>query len=96
MQTVCRQFAAGAPTTTVGQLLTGLIRPELRQVAQVFAELQDSRHEADYEVATTFTRVDVLQKIAIAQEAFAAWQGIRSEPNTVVFLAALLLQPQWR
>jgi hypothetical protein len=96
MQEVCRQFAAGGPNAVVTQLLDGPLQPELRQVANAFAELQDARHDADYNLATTFARIDVLQKVDLAEQAFAAWRVVRAEPHASVFLAALLLQHQWR
>jgi hypothetical protein len=41
------------------------------------------------------TRVDVLQKIALARQAFADWRAIKGTSNAAVFLAALLLQRHW-
>ncbi len=96
MQEVCRQFAAGSPSAATAQFLTGPLAPQLRQVAGAFAELQDARHEADYDLATAFARIDVLQKVDVAEQAFVAWRAVRSEPNTSVFLAAMLLQQQWQ
>jgi hypothetical protein len=96
MQDVCRQFAANNPSTTTAPLLPDPLQSQLRQVSNAFVELQDARHDADYNLATTFTRFDVLQKVHLADQAFLAWQAIRHEPNASVFLAALLLQRQWR
>jgi hypothetical protein len=96
MQDVCRQFAAASPGIATAQLLLGPPGLPLRQVANAFVELQDARHDADYNLSTIFTRLEVLQKIDLAEQAFRAWRPIRSEPNTSVFLAALLLQQQWR
>lgn len=96
MQDVCKQFRAGAPIPATASVLPGPLEPQLRQVAEAFVELQDARHEADYDLTTSFNRVDVLQKIDVVEQAFLAWQGIRSHPNASVFLAALLLQQHWR
>jgi hypothetical protein len=96
MRDVCRAFAAGTPANTTASLLTNALQLELKQVARAFVELQDARHNADYDLAISFDRLDVLQKIAMAERAFSAWHSIRSEPNSFVFLAALLLQHQWR
>jgi hypothetical protein len=96
MQEVCRQFAAGSPNALAAQLLNEPLQRQLRQVASAFAELQDARHDADYNLATTFTRIDVLQKVDLTEQAFAAWRTVRADSNASVFLAALLLQHQWR
>src|SRR3981081_1933135 len=50
MRNVCRQFAAGSTSRATAQLLQAAIEPQLRQVAQVFVELHDARHEADYDL----------------------------------------------
>jgi hypothetical protein len=59
-------------------------------------ELQDARHDADYNLSASFDRVDVLQKVRLVREAFGAWRQVRSSPNAAVFLAAMLLQARWR
>ena len=64
-------------------------------VATAFADLQEARHQADYDLSEVLTRVDVLQKLALARQAFADWQAIKGTPNAAVFLAALLLQRHW-
>lgn len=96
MQQLCRQFAAGSPGQQTSQLLQGPISPELKVVAAAFVALQDARHEADYDLAVTFTRSRALQSVQRARSAFASWAVIRSDPNATVFLAALLFQSQWR
>jgi hypothetical protein len=79
-----------------------LLRASRRQlsdpfyVAAAFVELQESRAAADYDLSTTFNRVDVLEKIRIAERAFAEWRTVRGTPDAAVFIAALLLQRQWR
>lgn len=72
------------------------IEPELLRVAKRFNQLQESRHEADYDTTAVLTRTEALQRVDAAEDAFAAWQAIRSVPNATVFLAALMLQRQWR
>lgn len=96
MQEVCRQFAAGSVSKATARLLKTPLESELRQVAKAFVELQNARHEADYNLTASFDRVDVLQKIRLATEAFAAWRRVRNRPNAAVFLSALLLQARWR
>jgi len=96
MQEVCRQFAAGSPNQATGRLLQGTLEPALRRFAEIFIELQEARHDADYDVTATFSRFDASQKVRLAREAFALWAQIRGGPNAAVFLGALLLQRHWR
>jgi hypothetical protein len=72
------------------------VPPELQRVAEIFAELQDARHEADYKLDRTFTRADSRYLVDRAGQAFQAWQAIRSEPIAKVYLASLLLGRRWR
>ena len=44
----------------------------------------------------TFTKLDVLEKIDLVDQAFSAWRNIKDRPNAKVFLAALLLHRHWR
>jgi uncharacterized protein (UPF0332 family) len=89
-------FHCRRPQGTIASLLSGAIEAELEDVAKTFVALQQARHEADYDLTRTFDRRDVLQKVQQARTAFTKWRGIGSAPNATVFLAALLLQRQWR
>jgi hypothetical protein len=99
MKKVCEQFRQGnvnnlSPALQV--LITNPLDPAFTTIADAFVELQEARHTADYDVSDTFTRPDVLAKIALVEQAFLDWKTVRSTPNANVFLAALLLQRQWR
>ena len=96
MQGVCRQFSSGSPADATRGLIAYPIEPELILVARAFVQLQEARHEADYNLSVRLDRFAALQKIAFAREAFEAWRGVRSLPNAAVFLTALLLQARWR
>jgi hypothetical protein len=75
----------------------GTVVPEdLKRVAEVFIELQDARHEADYKLGRTFTRGNVQFLVNRADQAFHAWNNVRSEPIAKVYLASLLLWRRWR
>ncbi len=90
MKTVCQNLHTLIP------LMTQPLEPQLRDVARTFVDLQQARHDADYDRSVTFIRTDVLQKIALANSAFSNWKAIHSNQNARVFLAALLLQRHWR
>lgn len=67
----------------------------VQDVAAAFVELQEARHEADYNVDRTFTRLDSTNLVAQAARAFVTWGTIRSDPVARTYLAALLLWKKW-
>ena len=64
----------------------------LRSVADAFRILQDSRHEADYNVVRSFTRAETLTLIARAEQAFNDWRHIRADRDAKMFLQSMLLK----
>jgi uncharacterized protein (UPF0332 family) len=93
MKNACEQIVRSS------SLLIGLvvppIEPEIKLVAETFLELQQQRHLADYDPTQSFTRLEVLGIIDLANSAISAWANIRNAPNANVFLAALLLNNRW-
>lgn len=67
----------------------------MRLVCSSFQLLQERRHSADYDTSATFTRVQAEASAGLAEDAFAAWQLIRSDDEANVFLAALLFGARW-
>jgi hypothetical protein len=93
MKNACKQTIKSS-----GALLGLLISPleaELKTVAEVFVELQQQRHLADYDLSQSYNGIDVLGIIAKANTAISAWNRVRNTPNANVFLAALLLNSRW-
>ena len=64
---------------------------ELKDVAKTFFDLQEWRHEADYDNAKTWTADDVRGKVARTRTAFQNWQKIRTDPATNEYLLSLLV-----
>jgi hypothetical protein len=64
-------------------------------VVQAFVDLQEARHDADYNLDKQWNRLDVLNRIQTARQAFADWATIRSTPTATVFVVALVLQKHW-
>lgn len=98
MKTVCQQFAKGKKAELGGgtkELASDPIEPALVNLAAAFVDLQEARHQADYDTARTFIRLDVLSKISSAQQAFSDWRTVKNRPNATIFLTALLLQSRW-
>ena len=90
MKFVCQNLHVLNPVVTLP------LEPQLINIATAFVDLQQARHDADYDYSIIFIRTNVLQKIALADSARLNWKAVRKTPNARAFLAALLLQRQWR
>jgi hypothetical protein len=91
MKNVCEQFSHGNVNNlshALQALVINPLEPVFATTADAFVELQEARHTADYDVSDTFTRPDVLSKIALAERAFLDWKTAQGTPNGNVFLAA--------
>jgi len=103
MRNVCAGFVQGnlgrpgnrsIPVAT-RTVLVLLLDPLLVRVLEAFVDLQEARHQADYDTAKQWTRLDAVKQVQAARQAFEGWAIVRRTPNATVFLAALLLQKQW-
>lgn len=64
----------------------------LTSVALAFIELQEARHEADYDLARAFTRGEVEALLARAKAGFSHWHAVAGTAEADAFLVALLLK----
>ena len=91
MKRVARQFAGGQVSPKLSRGLNGeAVQPELARVAATFVDLQQARHEADYDTTRRFVRQDVIDLVDRAEQAFADWNTVRRSIQADVFLAGLL------
>ena len=67
---------------------------KLRTVAQIFYELQDKRHLADYDVANPWTFTQSLREVLAARRTFVVWDEIRNEKIAQDYLVSLLIRPR--
>lgn len=99
MKRVSQQLASSRLPRVVaaqaGAVFTGMAGSKLKQVAQTFADLQEARHEADYNPVRRFTRSDALRLVGQAEQAFAAWADIRRADEAKLYLGCLLLWDRW-
>jgi hypothetical protein len=106
MRNVCRGFAEGhraaindkqpgQPPPATRQLITLPLDPALFAVVQAFVDLQEARNEADYNLTKQWNRLDVLNRVQTARQAFADWAAVRNTSNATALMAALLLQKFW-
>lgn len=106
MRNVCKSFAdghraairgkqSGQPPPTTRELIALPFDPALFGVIQAFIDLQEARNEADYYLGKQWNRLDVLNRVQTARQAFADWAATRNSTTATVFLVALLLQRHW-
>lgn len=76
------------------------VPPEIADVATAFVDLQEARHDADYNLAKAFSRAEARRLVAQAEKAFADWKAVTAMPQHAdvcdLFLAALLLGERWK
>lgn len=95
LKSASRAFANAQPNQ-LSKLTGGVpVPPDLEIVANAVIDLQEARHEADYNVDQRFSRSEASDVIAQAAAAFQAWQRVRNHPAARNYLAALLLWKQW-
>jgi uncharacterized protein (UPF0332 family) len=90
-----KPFQSSEPPLSTQKLLSFPLEADLVAVMNAFVELQEARHEADYNTTMTWNRVDVLTKITVASVAFSSWATVKNCANATVFKSALLLQKNW-
>ena len=88
MKALARQFAApGDPAKLAPALNAQPTQPALADVARTFQELQQARHETDYDLSRRFTRMEVLLLIDLTQQALDNWQTVRGSLQADTFRA---------
>ena len=91
MKRVAQQSAQGTVSPKLGPGLNGQpLQPEIIRVATAFFDLQQLRHEADYDLSRRFTRQEVLSLVADAERAFDDWKKVRRTVQADTFLVGLL------
>ena len=70
------------------------IADKLRSFAGLFVQLQERRHEADYNVKDAWTLTQSLKEVLAANRAFVTWQEIRTEKISQDYLVSLLIRPR--
>jgi hypothetical protein len=62
----------------------------LQGVARAFLDLQQARHDADYDPSKRFTRQGVLIQVDQAEQAFKDWESASADPFRPVFMLLML------
>jgi hypothetical protein len=63
-------------------------------LAGIFVELQDKRHEADYDTSSPWSFTQSMKEVLSAERAFALWSDIRSKKIAQEYLVPLLIKPR--
>lgn len=96
MKKACIPFSSGQLPDHLREVVTAAAPDDLKLVAKTFIDLQQSRHEADYNVSRAFNRQDALTLVQQTRAAFEAWQRVRKQQIATVFLVSLLLGAKWK
>jgi hypothetical protein len=91
MKSACQSWS----TTKMPPGCTTPIESQLKAVAEAFVDLQQLRHDADYDLAKFFDRISVLPEIRKVENAIGGWKAIKKSDNAKLFLSALLLHGKW-
>jgi hypothetical protein len=67
------------------------VPPALNQVAETFVLLQETRHQADYDVNRRFSRKEAEALVVQAVDAFAGWRTVRKTDAARFLLLAMLV-----
>lgn len=93
MQQVCQEYSRAA---VVGGSLTVrsgvVIAPQLMDIGKAFVDLQQARHDADYDTGMPIEHPGADLTVLTAETAFLDWQACQADPSAGVFLTELFLK----
>ena len=86
MKQVCEEYSK------VTLMPGGAILPQLKAIGAAFVELQQARHDADYDTAAPLGHAEADQKVGAAEKAFRDWAACQADPSSGTFLTDLFLK----
>jgi hypothetical protein len=89
MREICELVIKQPLPPVLVPLLGSAVPDQLRRVAAMFVDLQDWRHDADYNVRLTFIRNEGQARVVDVENAFSAWNLIPvsvSKPFLILLL----------
>lgn len=96
LKDVCEWIAGrGTPPQHARALVDFLRNTAIKDVAAAFLDLQEARHDADYDHLASFDKATVLQHIRDAERAVATLTAA-NEPDRQAFFALVALRSQLR
>ncbi len=92
MRSMSKSLAAGTPPDKISAAFIPMpIDAKLKGVAQAFVDLQEARHQADYDTSRLFTRSEAIYNQKLASRAINDWATIRKGPQATAYLVGLLI-----
>lgn len=91
LKDACKSLGGGTLKKSVARGLpaTFAIPAEVRDLAQTFVEIQETRHVADYDLTQRFRRSDVLYLIRVVEDQIRAFAALSASDEKRFFLACL-------
>jgi uncharacterized protein (UPF0332 family) len=96
MRRVCEAVTAKTVPPGVAAVLGAPVTAEVTKVAEAFAELQDRRHDADYNLARSFAKREARDFVDQVAEAFEAWKKVSTATTSPFLLLLLIGEPKAR
>jgi uncharacterized protein (UPF0332 family) len=87
MKEASKVFRSGGTLKVIG---TVAVPSDLKAVASAFCDLQEARHNADYNTAHAFTVIMAKTLMGQAEAAFASWNAVRKHPSAKLYLNLLI------
>ena len=99
MNEISKSFASGELPKVLDPV-KGMfpIAHPLRDVAQAFVDLQQARHDADYNLAERFTLSETVSFVDQARKAIESWETLRKDDlaaSTFLLLGCFLTSKNW-
>jgi hypothetical protein len=91
MAEACKGFAGGNLNKGLKPCLQSAISTDLKDIAATFRSLQQSRHDADYNILQKPKKTDARQAIQDAKRVFQSWDKVKGTDEARIFLLALLV-----
>lgn len=92
MRTLSETIARGnAPRKLADAFSPGPVDPTLKSIAQGFWDLQEARHQADYNTYRSFSRREALYNYQLAKRAIDNWEQIGTTPQADAYRVGLLI-----
>ncbi|MFH1469627.1 MAG: hypothetical protein ABIO70_34900 [Pseudomonadota bacterium] len=92
MKSAANSFKGGTLPSVLQGAVPGPIPLELRRLCVTFIDLQQTRHEADYDLTRVFGRREAQDLVTKAEQAFQDWSKVAGTHAADAFLVALLLR----
>lgn len=96
MARACKAFMGPSPPDVFVRAVGTGVPPDVRALSRLFVDLQEERHQADYDMLIIFPKAQVIARIAQVHTVPHAWKGVRKSPEARFFLFCLVLRPHFR